>query len=132
MPHDRALVSGRPQLLPPRARWTPEERLSDMDSLGVEMHVVSPYVGFYNYHLDAKTAVATAREIPDCAGMIAAVEAVTGHTVETIVGKPSRIILDVSLAALGVSAGECVIVGPRELSRSQAALSPSSGVASSP
>ena len=52
-------------------------------------------------------------EIPDCAGMIAAVEAVTGHIVEAIVGKPSRIILDVSLKALGVSAGECVIVGDR-------------------
>ena len=63
--HDRALVSGRPQLLPPRARWTPEERLADMDSLGVEMHVVSPYVGFYNYHLDAKIAAATSQETND-------------------------------------------------------------------
>ncbi len=52
-------------------------------------------------------------EIPDCAGMIAAVEAVTGHTVEAIVGKPSRIILDVALATLGVSAAAAVIVGDR-------------------
>jgi NagD protein len=52
-------------------------------------------------------------EIPDCAGMTAAVEAVTGHTVETIVGKPSPIILEVALAALGVSAREAVIVGDR-------------------
>ncbi|MBI4635981.1 MAG: HAD-IIA family hydrolase [Candidatus Rokubacteria bacterium] len=52
-------------------------------------------------------------EIPDCAGMIAAVEAVTGRTVEVIVGKPSPIILEVALRALGVSAGECVIVGDR-------------------
>ncbi len=34
--------------------------------------------------------------------MIAAVEAVTGKTVEAIVGKPSPIILEVALAALGV------------------------------
>jgi aminocarboxymuconate-semialdehyde decarboxylase len=60
-----ALVGGRPQALPPRARWTPEERLADMDSLGVDMHVVSPYVGFYNYHLDAKLAIATSRAIND-------------------------------------------------------------------
>ena len=46
-----ALVGGRRQALPPRAKWTPEERLADMDSLGVDVHVVSPYVGFYNYHL---------------------------------------------------------------------------------
>ena len=45
-------------------------------------------------------------EIPDCAGMIAAVEAVTGQAVEAIVGKPSPIILDVALAALGVSAAD--------------------------
>ena len=43
-------------------------------------------------------------EIPDCAGMIAAVEAVTDRKVETIVGKPSPIILEVALAALGVAA----------------------------
>ncbi|MBI3108957.1 MAG: HAD-IIA family hydrolase [Candidatus Rokubacteria bacterium] len=52
-------------------------------------------------------------EIPDCAGMIAAVEAVTGRTVEAVVGKPSPIILEVALAALGVRADEAVIVGDR-------------------
>lgn len=52
-------------------------------------------------------------EIPDCAGMIAAVEAVTGQKVEAIVGKPSPIILEVALAALGASAQESVIVGDR-------------------
>jgi arabinose operon protein AraL len=52
-------------------------------------------------------------EIPDCAGMIAAVEAVTNRTVEAIVGKPSPIILDVSLRALGVTAADAVIVGDR-------------------
>jgi HAD superfamily hydrolase (TIGR01450 family) len=44
-------------------------------------------------------------EIPDCAGMIAAVE--------VVVGKPSPIILEVALAALGVPARECVMVGDR-------------------
>jgi NagD protein len=52
-------------------------------------------------------------EIPDCAGMIAAVEAVTGARVEAIVGKPSPIILEVALARLGVPAAEAVIVGDR-------------------
>ena len=52
-------------------------------------------------------------EIPDCAGMIAAVEAVTGATVDIIVGKPSPIILEVALERLGVSASDCVIVGDR-------------------
>jgi phosphoglycolate/pyridoxal phosphate phosphatase family enzyme len=52
-------------------------------------------------------------EIPDCAGMIAAVEAVTSRRVETIVGKPSPIILEVALASLGVPAGDAVMVGDR-------------------
>src|SRR5206468_4296934 len=60
-----AIVGDRRQVLPPRAKWTPEERLADMDSLGVDVHVVSPYVGFYNYHLDAKVAAATARATND-------------------------------------------------------------------
>lgn len=54
-----ALVGGRRQSLPPRSRWTPEERIADMDSLGVDVHVVSPYVGFYNYQLDTGVALAT-------------------------------------------------------------------------
>jgi len=52
-------------------------------------------------------------EIPDCAGMIAAVEAVTGHAVEVVVGKPSPIILEIALERLGVLAAECAIVGDR-------------------
>jgi aminocarboxymuconate-semialdehyde decarboxylase len=68
-----ALVGDRRQVLPPRARWSPEERLADMDSLGVDVHVVSPYVGFYNYQLDTKLAVATSRETNDeIAGMVRA------------------------------------------------------------
>ncbi len=57
-----AVVGRRRQQLPPRARWSPEERLADMDSLGVDVHVVSPYSGFYNYHLDTRVAVATAQD----------------------------------------------------------------------
>jgi arabinose operon protein AraL len=52
-------------------------------------------------------------EIPDCAGMIAAVEAVTARAVDIVVGKPSDIILMTALAALGVAAADCVIVGDR-------------------
>ena len=52
-------------------------------------------------------------EIPDAAGMIAAVEAVTGHRVDPIVGKPSPITLAVALERLGLPAGECAMVGDR-------------------
>jgi HAD superfamily hydrolase (TIGR01450 family) len=52
-------------------------------------------------------------EIPDCAGMTAAVEAVTGCRVEAVVGKPSPLMLEVALASLGLRARECAIVGDR-------------------
>jgi hypothetical protein len=37
-----AVIGGHRSSLPPKARWTPEERLADMDSLGVDVHVLSP------------------------------------------------------------------------------------------
>jgi phosphoglycolate/pyridoxal phosphate phosphatase family enzyme len=52
-------------------------------------------------------------QIPDAAGMIAAVEAVTGRRVEPIVGKPSPIMLGVALERLGLEARDCAIVGDR-------------------
>jgi arabinose operon protein AraL len=60
-----------------------------------------------------RTCPVAGGEIPDCAGMIAAVEAVTGKSVEVIVGKPSPIILEVALSRLGVTAGDAVVVGDR-------------------
>jgi aminocarboxymuconate-semialdehyde decarboxylase len=36
-----------------------------MDSLGVDIHVLSPYSGFYNYELDAAVAVATSKDSND-------------------------------------------------------------------
>lgn len=52
-------------------------------------------------------------EIPDAAGMIGAVEGVTGRRVDPVVGKPSPITLRVALDQLGLPAGECAIVGDR-------------------
>ena len=59
------VVGDRRGQLPPKSSWTPEQRLSDMDSLGVDIHVVSPYSGFYNYELDTNLAAATSRESND-------------------------------------------------------------------
>jgi len=65
-----AVVGGRRQQLPPKARWTPEERLADMDSLGVDIHVLSPYSGFYNYDLETAVAVATSKDSNDEIGQM--------------------------------------------------------------
>jgi arabinose operon protein AraL len=52
-------------------------------------------------------------EVPDAAGMIGAVEAVTGQRVDPIVGKPSPITLAVALERLTLPAPECAVVGDR-------------------
>ena len=52
-------------------------------------------------------------EIPDCAGMIAAIEAVTEKEVEVIVGKPSPIMIQAALDVLGLRPEDCILIGDR-------------------
>jgi len=52
-------------------------------------------------------------EIPDCAGMIAAIEAVTGKKVEIIVGKPSPLMIQAALEVMGLKPEDCILIGDR-------------------
>jgi ribonucleotide monophosphatase NagD (HAD superfamily) len=52
-------------------------------------------------------------EIPDCAGMIAAIEAVTGKKVEVVVGKPSPIMVQTVLEVMGLKPEDCILIGDR-------------------
>lgn len=49
----------------PRAVWNPEQRIADMNSLGVDVHVVSTGAGFYFYDWDAQTVAAMHHECND-------------------------------------------------------------------
>lgn len=51
--------------------------------------------------------------IPDCAGVIAFLEATTGCKVQAIAGKPSKHILSAALDRLGVPPSRCLMVGDR-------------------
>jgi NagD protein len=51
--------------------------------------------------------------LPDCAAVIAAVEACTGHKVEEVVGKPSPIMGRVLVERLGTPPGDSLMVGDR-------------------
>ena len=97
-----------------RVRWVviAFDRTFDYAKLNVALQAVRQGARLIATNPD-RTCPTEDGEIPDCAGMMAAVEAVTGHTVETIVGKPSPIILDVALERLGVAASDCVMVGDR-------------------
>jgi arabinose operon protein AraL len=52
-------------------------------------------------------------ELPDCAGVIAHLEAVTLRKVEAIVGKPSPFTIEAILAVMGLAASECILIGDR-------------------
>jgi arabinose operon protein AraL len=97
-----------------RVRWVviAFDRTFDYAKLNVALQAVRGGARLIATNPD-RTCPTEDGEIPDCAGMMAAVEAVTGERVEIVVGKPSSIILDVALERLGVAAGDCVIVGDR-------------------
>ena len=49
----------------PKVRFTPQQRLADMDAQGVDVHVVSIHTPFMGYHLDSAQGRALAREVND-------------------------------------------------------------------
>jgi aminocarboxymuconate-semialdehyde decarboxylase len=51
--------------LHPNYLWTPEQRLANMDSLGVDVHVLSTWVGLYNYNLPLEIGAATSKDCND-------------------------------------------------------------------
>src|SRR5262245_14687679 len=54
----------------PKVRFTPEERLKDMDAQGVDVQVVSIHTPLFGYHLEPAKGRALAREVNDeIAGM---------------------------------------------------------------
>lgn len=52
-------------------------------------------------------------EIPDCAAMVGAIEGATGKKVETIVGKPSEITIQVAVETMNLRPQDCLLVGDR-------------------
>jgi arabinose operon protein AraL len=74
-------------------------------------------IKFHHAHFIAtnadKSCPVEGGEIPDCAGVIAALEATTGKPVEFVAGKPSPLIIQTGVAQMGVRVEECLVVGDR-------------------
>jgi NagD protein len=74
-------------------------------------------IKFHGAHLVATNADRTCPieggEIPDCAGIIAALEATTQKKCELVAGKPSPLIIQTGVERMGVAAQECLVVGDR-------------------
>lgn len=60
-----------------------------------------------------KTCPIAGGEIPDCAGVIAFLEATTGRACELVAGKPSRRMLEAAGERVGVPLDRCLMVGDR-------------------
>lgn len=52
-------------------------------------------------------------DVPDCAGMIGAVEAVSGKKIDVQIGKPSVLTIEAALKILQLKPDECVMIGDR-------------------
>ena len=59
---------GKGAQLIPKLMFTPEQRLADMDSLGVDVHVLSTWTRLYNYDLPTSDCLAIARDCNDSLG----------------------------------------------------------------
>ncbi len=104
-----ALVDG------PKADWVVVafDRTFDYRKLDVALQAVTRYGARLIGTNPDRTCPVEDGEIPDAAGMIGAVEGVTGRRVDPIVGKPSPIMLAVALERLGLDRQECAVVGDR-------------------
>jgi arabinose operon protein AraL len=60
-----------------------------------------------------KTLPLEGEQVPDCAAVIAALEACSGRHVEWVAGKPSAAMLESALERLGCAPQECLMVGDR-------------------
>ena len=56
------MTAAEGELHNPRNAWTPEQRIEDMDSIGVDVQIVSTNVAFYKYGQEVATTVAIAND----------------------------------------------------------------------
>lgn len=82
-----------------------------------KLNIAFQAIKFHGAHFVAtnadKSCPVTGGEIPDCAGIIAALEATTGRQVEFVAGKPSPLMIQAGLARMNIRADECLVVGDR-------------------
>jgi NagD protein len=88
------------------------DRTFDYKKLNIAFQAIKRGAHFVATNPD-RTCPVEGGEIPDCAGMIAAIEAVTQKKVEVIVGKPSPIMIQAALDVMGLRPEDCILIGDR-------------------
>jgi NagD protein len=88
------------------------DRTFDYRKLNIAFQAIKLGAHFVATNPD-RTCPVEGGEIPDCAGMIAAIQAVTEKKVEVIVGKPSPIMIQAALEVMGLMPEDCILIGDR-------------------
>jgi NagD protein len=88
------------------------DRTFDYRKLNIAFQAIKLGARFVATNPD-RTCPVEGGEIPDCAAMIAAIEAVTEKKVEVIVGKPSPYIIQAALEVMGLKPEDCILIGDR-------------------
>ena len=88
------------------------DRTFDYEKLNIGFQAIRLGARFIATNPD-RTCPVDGGEIPDAAGVIAALEATTGRKPEEILGKPSRRMIQAGLDQLGVPPQLCIVVGDR-------------------
>jgi len=88
------------------------DRTFDYRKLNIAFQAIKLGAHFVATNPD-RTCPVEGGEIPDCAAMIAAIEAVTLKKVEVIVGKPSRLIIRAALEVMELKPEDCILIGDR-------------------
>ena len=88
------------------------DRTFDYRKLNIALQAIRKGARFVATNPD-RTCPVEGGEIPDCAAMIGAIEGATGKKVETVVGKPSDIMIQVAVELMGLNPRDCLLVGDR-------------------
>jgi arabinose operon protein AraL len=88
------------------------DRQFDYGTLTKALHAVDEETVFLATNPD-RTCPTEGGEIPDCAGVVGAIEGVTGQDLDRYLGKPAQTAVDAALRALDVPAAHCLMVGDR-------------------
>ncbi len=88
------------------------DRTFDYRKLNIAFQALRRGARFWATNPD-RTCPVDGGEIPDAAGVIAALEATTERCVEEITGKPSPIMVEIALSKLELPAASCAMVGDR-------------------
>jgi NagD protein len=126
-PHARLFVIGEEPLIDEmkRAGFTITEEPGEIDyvvaafdrtfdyrKLNIAFQAIKRGAHFVATNPD-RTCPVEGGEIPDCAAVIAALEAVTLKKVEAVVGKPSPLMIEAALDVMGLGPEDCVLIGDR-------------------